>query len=116
MSPNDRAHITATAQNVQVIAPIYFYAFIALFRPFGLNTGSVAPYFARLGSIRAHLAPYFARLGSIRAFGRLCAHFVARIRRQLRYCPPPRGQYATRIRLCARAIALRAYAVALAYG
>ena len=88
MSPNDRAHITATAQNVQVIAPIYFYAFIALFRPFGLNTGFWAP----MCSLRcAHTAP--ATL-----------------------LPPPRGQYATRIRLCARAIALRAYAVALAYG
>ena len=101
MSPNDRAHITATAQNVQVIAPIYFYAFIALFRyrsirvqsrpiSLSLNTGSVAPYFA------------IAQYGLI---WRLCAHFVARIRRQLRYCPHW-GQYATRLRLCARANAL----------
>ena len=56
MSPNDRAHITATAQNVQVIAPIYFYAFIALFRPFGLNTGSFGAYV--LTSLRAYGASY----------------------------------------------------------
>ena len=46
---------------------------------------------------------------------RLCAHFVARIRRQLRYCPQW-GQYATRLRLCARANALCTYAVTLAHG
>ena len=66
MSPNDRAHITATAQNVQVIAPIYFYAFVALFRPFGLNTGSSAPYFAlraQYGLKRAYV------LTALRAYG-----------------------------------------------
>ena len=67
MSPNDRAHITATAQNVQVIAPIYFYAFIALFRPFGLNTGSFGALFRPFGLNTGSFGAYV--LTSLRAYG-----------------------------------------------
>ena len=78
MSPNDRAHITATAQNVQVIAPIYFYAFVALFRPFGLNTGSSAPYFAlraQYGLKRALFRPAGLNTGSVAPYFALRAQY-----------------------------------------
>ena len=53
MSPNDRAHITATAQNVQVIAPIYFLCFC---RP-------ISPVWAQYGLKRAYV------LTALRAYG-----------------------------------------------